>query len=103
MISNPTEEPFVLDTADVGGPSFVWPRGRGHIAATGTWGEASIKLQYSFDLSTWIDATDDTGEVKVLEANGGFNFELPDCYVRAYVTGGSNIELKGYIKRLSRT
>ena len=64
---------------------FIWPGGIGSFMVVGTWGGATISLQYKApDGSTFVDVGTDT----TLTANGGGNFELPSCVIKATVSGG---------------
>ena len=68
------------------GNSFVWRGGRGHFAVSGTFGGSTVKLQFlGPDGSTWIDA----GTYTTLTSSGGGSFDLPECQIRAAVSGGS--------------
>lgn len=72
----------LLSNASATGGEFIWQGGRGHFAAVATWGGGTVKLQYlGPNGTTWIDAGPDT----TLTADGGGNFELPPCRIRANV------------------
>lgn len=76
----------LLSNASSTGSAFVWRGGRGHFAASGTFGGATVKLQFlGPDGSTWIDA----GTYTTLTAAGAGNFDLPEGQIRAAVSGGS--------------
>lgn len=71
-----------------------WPGGKGSLAVVGTFGGASIKLQFlGPDDLTPIDVEllDSSGAfVPVpVTAAGAYVFELPDVPIRAVVTGGT--------------
>ena len=63
-----------------------WPGGRGTFEVSGTFGGATVYLQYMGpDGSTWLVA----GANTTLTAAGGGNFDLPEGRIRALVSGGS--------------
>lgn len=96
-MNNPFSVPIEV-TATGGTAPITWGRGKGHFAAQGTFGGTAVNLQYSLDGGvTWLDASDESLVTKVLEAAGGFNFELPDCLVRPFLVGGTDIELEIFI------
>lgn len=71
------------------GSGVRWRGGRGvFYIHSATFGGATIKLQCSFDNSTWVDV-DAAGDSNVtLTAAGQGGFELPPCFLRANVSGG---------------
>lgn len=74
----------LLSNASATGSAADWAGGRGVFSAAGTFGGATITLQYlGPDLSTWIAAGTDT----TLTAAGGGVFDLPPGRIRALVTG----------------
>lgn len=59
-----------------------WPGGKGSFIVKATWGGGTVKLQYlSADATTWVDMGTDT----TLTADGGGNFEIGKCQLRANV------------------
>ena len=76
----------LISNGTVTGNAFIWRGGRGHFAAAGTFGGSTVKLQFlGPDGSTWIDA----GTYTTLTSSGGGNFDLPECQIRASISGGS--------------
>lgn len=72
------------DSATAG--SSRWPGGTGVFSACGTFGGATVKLQYlGPDGVTWIDMGTDT----TLTAAGGGLFVSPSVDIRAAVSGGA--------------
>lgn len=66
--------------------SLQWPGGQGVFSAVGTFGGATLSLQFMGpDGSTWIDA----GVGTTLTAAGAGIFFLPPSPIRCTVTGGS--------------
>lgn len=65
---------------------ILWPGGQGVFAAAGTFGGATVSLQFlGPDAATWIDA----GVGTTLTAAGAGIFHLPPVPIRAAVTGGA--------------
>lgn len=71
----------LLEDASATGGWFAWPGGKGTFMAEATWGGGTVKLQFKNANETATDAGSDT----TLTANGGGNFELPPCQIRANV------------------
>lgn len=68
------------------GNAVLWPGGRGLFTADGTFGGATVKLQFRFDPpGTWLDA----GAYTTLTAAGGGIFDLPQGPIRVNISGGS--------------
>lgn len=68
------------------GIATVWPGGQGVFTVIGTFGGATVKLQFlGPDQATWIDA----GSATTLTANGAGLFYLHACQIRAFVSGGA--------------
>jgi hypothetical protein len=61
---------------------FPWRGGPGTFLVEATFGGGSVKLQVKGPNGTAIDVGTDT----TLAANGGGNFDLPPCELRAAVT-----------------
>lgn len=81
----------LLDDADETGASAQWPGGKGVFSAyKGTFGGATVKLQWSpDDGTTWLDV-DASGDTYVtFTAAGAGVFELPECLIRANVASGT--------------
>lgn len=78
--------PTLLSNASATGSATQWPGGTGVFAAAGTFGGATVSLQFlGPDGSTWIDAGSDT----TLTTAGGGGFFLDSGQIRAAVSGGS--------------
>lgn len=81
----------LLANASATGAAIEWAGGRGAFSVySGTFGGASVALQWSPDGgTTWlpVDASGDTYTTKTAVGSG--NFELPACQIRAAVTGGT--------------
>ncbi len=76
--------PRLLDNASATGNAAQWGGGRGVFSAAGTFGGATVTLQYlGPDGSTWLTAA--TG----LTAAGLVAFELPPGQIKAAVGGGA--------------
>ena len=76
----------LLIRASSTGDAYLWPGGTGMFSAAGTFGGATVKLQFlGPDGATWIDA----GLETTLTAAGGALFDLPQCQIRAAVSGGT--------------
>lgn len=75
----------LLSNAGATGAAVNWPGGKGFFSVVGTFGGATVSLQFlGPDGATWVTPTDGS-----VTAAGGFVFELPQCNVRALVSGGS--------------
>lgn len=76
----------LLTKASATGDGHMWPGGTGLFTAAGTFGGATVKLQYlGPDGATWLDA----GYDATLTAAGGALFDLPQVQIRAAVSGGT--------------
>lgn len=76
----------LLNNASATGAGDRWTGGTGVFAACGTFGGATVKLQFlGPDGATWIDVGTDT----TLTAAGGAMFILPAVQIRAAVSGGA--------------
>lgn len=72
----------------------LWPGGKGVLTVAGTFGGATVTLEYlGPDSTTWLTvqalAGDGTQADIELTAAGGIGFMLPSGPIRAAVTGGS--------------
>lgn len=67
------------------GTAHDWPGGEGVFTAGGTFTEC--KLQFQDPADAWTDV----GEYTTLSAAGGGKFILPNCKIRASLTGGSGV------------
>jgi hypothetical protein len=80
----------LLTAAGATSAQKLWPGGGGVFKAVGTFGGATISLQFlGPDATTWIDA----GQATTLTANGAGVFYLPRGQIRAAVTGGSGVSV----------
>lgn len=76
----------LLINASATGSAIFWPGGTGTFSVAGTFGGATVTLQFlGPDGSTWIAAGSDT----TLTAAGGGNFTLASGNIRVSVSGGS--------------
>lgn len=77
--------PQLLSNASATGAEAQWGGGLGVFSAAGTFGGATITLQFlGPDESTWIDV----GAETTFTAPGGAVFVLPPTKIRAEVSGG---------------
>jgi hypothetical protein len=89
----------LLENAAATGSGVRWHGGRGvFYVHSATFSGATIKLQCSFDNSTWVDV-DAPGDAYVtLTAAGQGGFELPPCFLRANVSGGPPTAVFAYAR-----
>lgn len=82
------EYPLIVNAA-TSGSAVAWPGGRGVFSVfAGTFAGATVKLQWSLDNSNWLDV-DQSGDTYVTKtAAGAGAFELPECWIKAVVSGG---------------
>lgn len=73
----------LLTNASATGSEVWWPGGEGVFQAEGTWGGATVTLQFKSDRGTFITVGTDT----TLTANGAGGFILHPCLIKATVTG----------------
>jgi hypothetical protein len=79
-------EVVLLANAAATGQSKRWDGGRGVFAVAGTFGGATVKLQFlGPDDTTWIDA----GLFTTLTEAAAGVFELPPGKIRAFVESGA--------------
>lgn len=75
------------------GSAVAWAGGHGVLVAEGTFGGASLTMQYQGPNGTWLDVKvmDGAGvqTTMTLTAAGMFVFALPPGSVRAVLTGGT--------------
>lgn len=84
--------PQLLSNASATGSAAQWDGGLGVFAIAGTFGGATVSLQFlGPDGSTWIDVGSDT----TFTSAGGSVFVLPPARIRASVSGGSPSGLYG--------
>jgi hypothetical protein len=88
--------PLLINASASGGKIF-WPGGTGLFTCTGTFGGATVTLQYTGpDGSTLVTA----GANTTLTAAGNGVFYLPSCLLQATVTGGSPSGLNAAADRI---
>ena len=75
----------LLSNASATGQAQGWPGGVGAFLVRGTFGGATVRLQFQYD-DTWLDVAG--GDVD-LTAQGGGGFFLPEGLIRAEVEGGT--------------
>jgi hypothetical protein len=91
----PTANYPLLVGAAVTGSAVAWPGGPGtFIVDRGTFSGATVALQASFDGGvTWLPV-DRAGETFVtFTAAGAGNFALPECHLRAAISGGAPVAM----------
>lgn len=77
---------MLLSNASATGSEYQWGGGAGVFACVGTFGGATVTLQYlAPDGSTWVAMGADT----TLTAAGGGRFVFPPGRIRAAVSGGA--------------
>lgn len=85
----------LLTNASATSAAGQWPGGRGSLDVVGTFGGASVTLQYlGPDGATWLDLKTmdpSTGAqtAVALTAAGSIGFMLPPCPIRVAVSGGA--------------
>lgn len=76
----------LLNTQLASGTPVTWPGGQGIFSAVGTFGGATVKLQFvGPDGTTFIDA----GAATTLTAPGGGVFYLHPCQIQGVIVGGA--------------
>lgn len=76
----------LINPAIPSGTPQTWPGGQGVFTVTGTFGGATVKLQFlGPDGSTYFDA----GQYTTVTAAGGGCFILPPGQIQAVTVGGS--------------
>lgn len=95
MSVNQNQQLFSAQTSNGNSPLASWPGGRGVFAVFGTFGGATVKLQWSPDADsgtaspTWLDV-DQNGDTYVTKSAAGHGgFELPPCQIRANLASAS--------------
>lgn len=77
---------ILLSNASTTGSAVIWPGGIGMFAVAGTFGGATVALQFRApDSSSWINAGSET----TMDTNGGALFTMAPGQIRASVTGGA--------------
>lgn len=74
----------LLSNASATGAAKGWPGGVGAFLVRGTFGGATVRLQFRYD-DTWLDVAG--GDVDLTAEGGGFF--LPEGLIRAEVVGGT--------------
>jgi hypothetical protein len=88
----------LLSNDSATGTQVRWSGGSGVLTAAGTFGGATLSLQYlAADQATWVNVDSTNG---VLTANGAFGFRLPAGYIRAALTGGAPSAMYARVARL---
>lgn len=88
----------LLTNASATGADSQWGGGYGVFTATGTFGGATVSLQYlSPDAATWVDM----GVNTTLTSNGGGAFLYPPGRIRASVSGGAPSGLYAQAEQVS--
>jgi hypothetical protein len=95
MISSSVD---LLVNASATGATVLWPGGRGAFTAAGTFGGATVSLDFlGPDGATWIAMGPET----TLTAAGGALFDFPQSPIRASVTGGTPSGLYAHAARVA--
>lgn len=77
----------LLGNATATGPALAWAGGKGNFTATcSNWNGATVTLQYSVDNGANYSAV---GIWTTLGANGGGNFNLPACLLKAVISNAT--------------
>jgi len=88
---------YLLNRAAATGAASTWKGGPGVFRVGGTFGGATVTLQFQApDDSTWVAAGTDT----TLTAAGGGVFNLDKCQIRALVAGGAPSNLVATVEAL---
>lgn len=95
----------LLSNASATGEWVAWPGGRGVFSVDGTFGSASVYLNYrspdgSSGIRAQVLASDGTLTAVALTAEGGFIVDLPPGQVRAEVSGGTPSALYARLDRV---
>lgn len=83
----------LLSNANATGVAFGWAGFRGSFVVEGTFGGATVKLQFQTPNMTWIDVDSSNA---ALTAPGMVGFECPPGNIRAFVSGGTPSGLYAY-------
>jgi hypothetical protein len=76
----------LISNGSATGSSVIWRGGKGTFIVTGTFGGATVTLQFlGIDDTTWVDV----GAEAALTADGIVGFELAAGMIRAEVVGGT--------------
>ena len=87
----------LLADASATGQNVQWPGGRGTFSVpTGTFGGATVSLQWSPDGANFLAADQGGTTYVTLTAAGAGGFELPPGAIRADVSGGTPSGLYAY-------
>lgn len=90
----------LLSNASATGSSMYWPGGTGTFSVVGTFGGATVTLQFlGPDGTTWVNAGADT----TLTAAGGANFTLASGNIRVSVSGGTPSALYAHATRIQES
>lgn len=93
----------LLSNAAATGTAQSWPGGDGVFAVRGTFGGATVKLQWSEDGTNWWDADKSGDTFTTFTAAGSGRFGLPKgTLVRASVSGGSPSALYAIAKAFNQ-
>lgn len=88
----------LLVNASATGATVQWQGGRGVFTAAGTFGGATVSLEFlGPDTATWIAMGTDT----TLTAAGGGLFDFPQGQIRASVTGGTPSGIYAHAARVA--
>jgi hypothetical protein len=83
----------LLDNAAITGASKPWLGGRGTVMVEGTFGGATVTLQFQTPRGAWVNV----GSAAIFTAGGAANFELGAVPIRMLVAGGNPSALHAYV------
>jgi hypothetical protein len=96
VVSGVHDALVLLDDADETGDGAAWPGGGGVLFVNGTWGGATVSLQWSDDGTTWWGL----GSDHALTADGLVHFMLPAGEIRAAVASAGTTTLTAVAKHV---
>jgi hypothetical protein len=82
---------------DTGAPVLTSERADGTFQVVGTFGGATVALEWSNDGTNWITATDAQGNDVSFTAAGGAMFVERGWKLRASTSGGSGTDVDAYL------
>lgn len=94
MVSGTYEAILLLDDGDATGEGAAWPGDWGVFFVNGTWGGATVSLEWSDDGTTWWAL----GADYALTADGLVHFMLPAGQIRAAVASAGTTAITALAK-----
>ena len=89
----------LLSRASATGAKVYWPGGRGVFKTGRTFGGATVTLEFEETNGDFSSVGIDAEH----SAPGVAGFELPPCFIRASVTGGSGQDIDAEVERVKLT